>query len=111
MNIALDAADKKILELIQQDATLTHQEIADRAGLSSTSVWRRIRNLEEVGTQPTPLRSAFSWTSTGLELPRLRLGAERVPLVRTVLILCRASATSGKNAQSMRRTAAVLQLP
>ncbi|WP_138379384.1 Lrp/AsnC family transcriptional regulator [Luteithermobacter gelatinilyticus] len=49
MNIALDAADKKILELIQQDATLTHQEIADRAGLSSTSVWRRIRNLEEVG--------------------------------------------------------------
>ncbi len=49
MTIALDEVDRKILTLIQQDATLTHQEIADKAGLSPTSVWRRIKSLEEAG--------------------------------------------------------------
>ncbi|MFC7049041.1 Lrp/AsnC family transcriptional regulator [Emcibacter nanhaiensis] len=49
MSVTLDASDRKILTLIQQDATLTHQEIADRANLSSTSVWRRIKSLEEAG--------------------------------------------------------------
>ncbi len=49
MSITLDDSDKKILNLIQQDATLTHQDIADHTGVSATSVWRRIKNLEEVG--------------------------------------------------------------
>jgi len=49
MSIALDAADKKILQLLQKDATLTHQQISDRIDISATSVWRRIKNLEEVG--------------------------------------------------------------
>ncbi len=47
--ISLDKSDRKILNLIQNDATLTHQDIADRTGVSATSVWRRIKNLEEVG--------------------------------------------------------------
>ncbi len=47
--ISLDKSDRKILDLIQDDATLTHQDIADRTGVSATSVWRRIKNLEEVG--------------------------------------------------------------
>lgn len=49
MDISLDDADKKILTLIQNDATLTNQEIAEITGVSATSVWRRIKNLEEVG--------------------------------------------------------------
>lgn len=49
MSVTLDAADKKILRLIQMDATLTHQDIAERTDISATSVWRRIKNLEEVG--------------------------------------------------------------
>lgn len=49
MSIPLDASDRKILGLIQQDATVTHQEIAEQTGVSATSVWRRIKNLEEVG--------------------------------------------------------------
>ena len=49
MNISLDESDKKILNLIQRDATLTHQDIAEQTGVSATSVWRRIKNLEEVG--------------------------------------------------------------
>lgn len=49
MRISLDESDKKILNLIQMDASLTHQEIAEQTGVSATSVWRRIKNLEEVG--------------------------------------------------------------
>ncbi len=49
MSIALDDSDRKILNLLQGDATLTHQDIAAQTGVSATSVWRRIKNLEEVG--------------------------------------------------------------
>lgn len=49
MSISLDNIDIKILNLIQKDATLTNQDIADITGVSATSVWRRIKNLEDVG--------------------------------------------------------------
>ena len=49
MTISLDKSDKKILDLIQKDATLTNQQIAEITGVSATSVWRRIKNLEDVG--------------------------------------------------------------
>ncbi|MBT5185166.1 MAG: Lrp/AsnC family transcriptional regulator [Kordiimonadaceae bacterium] len=49
MNISLDNSDIKILNLIQKDATLTNQDIAEQTGVSATSVWRRIKNLEDVG--------------------------------------------------------------
>ncbi len=45
----LDKMDRKILDLLQQDATLSHQEIAERVGSSPTSCWRRIKALEERG--------------------------------------------------------------
>lgn len=49
VNISLDLSDIKILNLIQNDATLTNQDIAEITGVSATSVWRRIKNLEDVG--------------------------------------------------------------
>lgn len=49
MNVPLDRSDINILNLIQKDATLTNQDIADLTGVSATSVWRRIKNLEDVG--------------------------------------------------------------
>ena len=49
MNITLDDEDVKILNLIQKDVNLTNQDIAEMTGLSATSVWRRIKNLEDVG--------------------------------------------------------------
>ena len=49
ISISLDDADIKILNLIQNDATLTNQDIAEITGVSATSVWRRIKNLEDVG--------------------------------------------------------------
>ena len=45
----LDAIDKKILALLQQDATLPLEEIATRVGASRTPVWNRIRRLRERG--------------------------------------------------------------
>jgi DNA-binding Lrp family transcriptional regulator len=45
----LDAIDAKILDLLQQDASLSIAEIADRVGLSSSPCWRRIERLKKVG--------------------------------------------------------------
>lgn len=45
----MDQIDRKILNLLQQDATLPVAEIADKVGLSPTPCWRRIQNLEKSG--------------------------------------------------------------
>ncbi|MFC3228029.1 Lrp/AsnC family transcriptional regulator [Marinibaculum pumilum] len=41
--------DRAILRLLQQDATLTLQALADQVGLSQASVWRRLQGLEKGG--------------------------------------------------------------
>jgi Lrp/AsnC family transcriptional regulator len=43
------AADRRILQLLQQDATLSIAEIAARIGLSATPCWKRIQRLEASG--------------------------------------------------------------
>ena len=48
-SIKLDQLDKKILLTLQQDASLSVQEIADKVGLSSNASWRRIKKLEDEG--------------------------------------------------------------
>jgi DNA-binding Lrp family transcriptional regulator len=45
----LDAVDVRILELLQQDASLSIAEIAERVGLSSSPAWRRIERLKKAG--------------------------------------------------------------
>lgn len=45
----MDIIDKKILNLLQTDATLTVNQIAEQVGLSATPCWRRIQNLEQQG--------------------------------------------------------------
>ncbi|WP_441236102.1 Lrp/AsnC family transcriptional regulator [Bradyrhizobium sp. 930_D9_N1_4] len=42
----LDAIDRKILAVLQEDASLSVAEIGDRVGLSSTPCWKRIQRLE-----------------------------------------------------------------
>lgn len=48
-NHHLDAIDRRIIEELQRDASLSHAELAQRVGSSSASVWRRIRSLETAG--------------------------------------------------------------
>ena len=45
----MDRLNRKILACLQEDASLSVAEIADRVGLSSTPCWRRIQNLEKAG--------------------------------------------------------------
>ena len=45
----LDRLDKKILSILQEDATIPVAEVAKRVGLSTTPCWRRIQKLEEDG--------------------------------------------------------------
>uniref|UniRef100_UPI00207B83D0 Lrp/AsnC family transcriptional regulator n=1 Tax=Acinetobacter baumannii TaxID=470 RepID=UPI00207B83D0 len=45
----LDASDRKILMVLQDDASLSVAEIGDRVGLSSTPCWKRIQRLEADG--------------------------------------------------------------
>ena len=45
----MDRIDRKILESLQNDSTLSIGQIAERCGLSVSPCWRRIRNLEESG--------------------------------------------------------------
>lgn len=43
----MDATDRKILAILQEDASLPVAEIAARVNLSQTPCWRRIQRLEE----------------------------------------------------------------
>lgn len=45
----MDAIDRKILSVIQEDASLSVAEIGSRVGLSSTPCWKRIQRLEADG--------------------------------------------------------------
>jgi Lrp/AsnC family transcriptional regulator len=45
----MDRLDKKILRLLQEDATLAVADVAKKVGLSTTPCWRRIQKLEEEG--------------------------------------------------------------
>jgi len=47
--VKLDDLDRKILALLQDDASLPIQQIADQVGLSVNPCWRRIRRMEADG--------------------------------------------------------------
>ena len=45
----MDNVDRKILRILQEDASLPVAEIANRVHLSQTPCWRRIQKLEQAG--------------------------------------------------------------
>jgi Lrp/AsnC family transcriptional regulator len=45
----MDSTDKAILKLLQEDATLSLDDIAIRIGASKTPIWNRIKRLRESG--------------------------------------------------------------
>lgn len=49
MTHALDDAERRILRVLQEDATLPTATIAERVGLSPSPCWRRIDRLERDG--------------------------------------------------------------
>ncbi|MCH8248669.1 MAG: Lrp/AsnC family transcriptional regulator [Proteobacteria bacterium] len=45
----LSKADRRLLNELQRDASRNQSELAELAGMSRTSCWRRIRDFEEAG--------------------------------------------------------------
>jgi len=74
-NIVLDSIDRKILTILQADATVAMSEIADRVGLSQTPCWKRVKRLEKDGV--IDRRVAI------LNRDRLGLGVTVIVAVRT----------------------------
>src|SRR6516164_5959704 len=49
LEIAMDAIDRKILDILQADASVPVATIAEKVGLSAAPCWRRIKRLEDEG--------------------------------------------------------------
>lgn len=45
----LNESDRKILDLLQTDARISNQDLAEQAAMSASACWRRVRTLEEEG--------------------------------------------------------------
>jgi Lrp/AsnC family transcriptional regulator len=45
----VDLVDREIVQLLQEDASLTARELAEHVGLTPTPCWRRVQNLEASG--------------------------------------------------------------
>ncbi len=87
----MDQFDKKILALIQHDATISVAEIADQVGLSSTPCWRRLQNLEKSGV---------------VEARVAKLNASSLNVGVTVFVMVK---TSQHNAEWLERFAAAVE--
>ena len=48
-NIVLDRIDRRILDILQNDATRSVADIGESVGLSATPCWKRIKRLERSG--------------------------------------------------------------
>src|SRR6478735_2504205 len=49
LDAEMDRIDRKILDLLQQNGTLSVADIGHRVGLSQTPCWKRIQRLEAEG--------------------------------------------------------------
>lgn len=47
--VELDAKDRRILGVLQEDASLTISQLGERVGLSANPCWRRVKRLEDEG--------------------------------------------------------------
>ncbi len=71
----MDELDRKIVELLQDDATLSVREIGEAVGLSATPCWRRIRNLED--------RGVLTKRVTLVDPAKINLGVSALVFIRT----------------------------
>ena len=45
----IDKIDRKMLDLLQNDATLSLNDLAEAVNLTTTPCWKRLKKLEEAG--------------------------------------------------------------
>jgi Lrp/AsnC family transcriptional regulator len=75
MYIVIDSIDRALLGELQKDATLSVDELSERAHLSRNACWRRIKRLEEEGI----IRARVAL----LDAAKLNLGLTAFIAVRT----------------------------
>ncbi len=71
----LDAIDRRILDILQEDATVPIADVGERAGVSQTACWKRIKRLERDGV--------IARRVAVLDRDRLGLGVTVIVAVRT----------------------------
>ena len=47
--IDLDHIDRRLLAILQEDATVPIADLAERVGLTQTPCWKRIKRLQDAG--------------------------------------------------------------
>jgi len=47
--VDISETDRRLLRLLQADARLSNQDLAERVGMSPSACWRRVKQLEEAG--------------------------------------------------------------
>lgn len=52
----MDEVDRRILALLQEDASLSHADLGERVGASAASCWRRVKALETAGVLTRTVR-------------------------------------------------------
>ncbi len=83
----MDGIDRRILDVVQRDASLSQREIADQVGLSQNALWRRLKRLEEDGV---------------LKGARMRIDAQALGLDLTVFAMVRTRNHSVEWAEAFR---------
>ncbi|WP_443019542.1 Lrp/AsnC family transcriptional regulator [Sphingomonas adhaesiva] len=73
--MVLDPIDRRILAILQEDATVPIADIGERAGVSQTACWKRIKRLERDGV--------IARRVAVLDRDRLGLGVTVIVAVRT----------------------------
>ncbi|WAC73543.1 Lrp/AsnC family transcriptional regulator [Roseateles sp. SL47] len=90
-SITLDAIDLRLLDLLQQDASLSNQALAERAHVSPATCLRRVRRLVDTGViekqvallSPDKLGSGLSAL---VEITLDRQGAEHLDAFETLAV-------------------------
>lgn len=76
MTTIIDQIDRKILSILQRDASLSQRAIAEEVGLSQNACWRRMQRLEKegliLGSQVRLNRSALGLDLTVFMMVRTR---------------------------------------
>ena len=62
----MDLIDRKILTALQQDAAISHADLAAKVGTSSASCWRRIKALEDALAHIMSHKGV--WAATGSQI-------------------------------------------
>ncbi|MGR3713970.1 MAG: Lrp/AsnC family transcriptional regulator [Shimia sp.] len=93
MAAQIDTIDRRILDFLQRDASLSQRALADRVGLSQNALWRRLKRLEDSGV---------------LQGTHMRIDAQTLGLDLTVFVMVRTRNHSMDWADGFRKHVALI---